>query len=287
MCLRRGLPGTHDRAQSRTCGGTTMAQLDVAERIAARQAETGPVPVHRPELPPCKWWPDATDTDGYGVIKVGGKKVRVHVVVAEAAAGRPARPGHTWDHACHDPETCACGRACMHRRCYESTHLEEVPDRVNIVDRSGSPPAVNARKSHCLNEHPLDGPAALVYSPPKRPGRRYCVHPECQPARAAASYRRKTRRIPGPGQISFTISGRAGMRACHAQACAQGSPQVRGACLRASRRTVASAAGRPGGSPGANGPARPASAARRDRRRWRHPTRRRHRRRRMGRPPCS
>ena len=90
-----------------------------------------------------------------------------------------SRLGWQVDHLCHHPDFCTPGRGCLHRRCVSPGHILAVEHRTNLL-RSGSIVAVNARKTHCLNDHPLDGPN--LYRHPTR-NSRHCR--ACQADRAA------------------------------------------------------------------------------------------------------
>ncbi|WP_147425398.1 hypothetical protein [Bailinhaonella thermotolerans] len=83
----------------------------------------------------------------------------------------PIPDGQEIDHLCHDPDVCEPGGACPHRRCGNPRHLQAVSRPINNL-RSGSPTAINARKTHCWRGHPLWG--ANLYRPPSRPQQRDC-----------------------------------------------------------------------------------------------------------------
>lgn len=108
----------------------------------------------------CMEWPTAPDKDGYRRIYPGGRgsvPQMAHRYVYEMLRG--AIPdGFTLDHLCRN------------RACVEVTHLEPVTARENTA-RGNSPTAVNARKTHCTQGHPLED-GNLV---PRKDGNRRCL----------------------------------------------------------------------------------------------------------------
>lgn len=104
-------------------------------------------------LPPnengCRLWiGQSFETHGnrYGlfqVFKKGDDRIRVpaHVFSFELEHG-PVPDGLVLDHKCRTG------------LCVEENHLEPVTDAENILRGNGAP-AVNARKTHCLNGHEL------------------------------------------------------------------------------------------------------------------------------------
>ena len=89
--------------------------------------------VDRPNGPldpgPCWTWTGGTYTQGYGVFKLDGRSVRVHVWAYEWFYDEPVT--HMLDHWCHDPATCPGGFGCPHRRCVNPWHLRDVPQAIN------------------------------------------------------------------------------------------------------------------------------------------------------------
>ena len=109
-----------------------------------------------PDANGCWPWLGAISTNkhghgGYGNFFLpcpkGGRKwiaMMAHVFSYEFHTHKQIPPGLEPDHKCRN-------RACVN---YE--HLEPVTRQVNIL-RGESPAAVNAKKTHCNNGHPLSG----------------------------------------------------------------------------------------------------------------------------------
>jgi hypothetical protein len=111
----------------------------------------------------CWLWQGDQVRGGYGRVSTGqvngrSKRGPVHRVLWEALVG-PIPDGLELDHLCRDA------------RCVNPDHLEPVTHQENVL-RSDNAAAINARKTHCVNGHALEG--HNIYVPPKRPDRRYC-----------------------------------------------------------------------------------------------------------------
>lgn len=78
---------------------------------------------------------------GYPYVWYGGKTTRAHRVFYKALVG-PIPDGLTLDHLCRV------------KHCVNPNHLEAVTVWENTL-RSDCPTAVNARKTECINGHPL------------------------------------------------------------------------------------------------------------------------------------
>ncbi len=91
----------------------------------------------------CWLWTGAKKATGYGVFrKHADQNPRpAHRLAYEELIG-PVPEGLELDHLCRV------------RACVNPAHLEPVTGRVNIL-RGFSPPAQNARKTECINGHPL------------------------------------------------------------------------------------------------------------------------------------
>lgn len=84
----------------------------------------------------------ATNSDGYGMVRVNGRLTRAHRLVYEAIVGQ-IPDGLQLDHLCRN------------RICCNPRHLEPVTVRENNM-RGLSLAALNARKTHCHRGHPFD-----------------------------------------------------------------------------------------------------------------------------------
>lgn len=109
----------------------------------------------------CLVWTGHRHRKGYGRIRVGGVRQYVHRVAYALFIG-PIPEGLTVDHLCRN------------RGCVEASHLEAVPNSVNVL-RGDGVSAKKARQTHCQRGHPL---------PPSR-ACRYC--------KSAADHRRRSR----------------------------------------------------------------------------------------------
>lgn len=116
----------------------------------------------------CWLWVGTLDADGYGqACMKHGEHLKAHRIAYEVWVG-PIPEGLTIDHV--------KARGCTARNCVNPSHLEAVTNTENVL-RGNSPPAVNARKTHCAKGHPL---VARGYG-------RYCR--VCNAARERAAYR--------------------------------------------------------------------------------------------------
>lgn len=98
-------------------------RLTVQERLEAKSSRA---------LNGCLLWNGRTDKEGYGRINYGrtsggfARPVLVHRLSYELNVG-PLVPGLTIDHLCHnDDPSCDLGPDCLHRRCFEPSHLDQV-----------------------------------------------------------------------------------------------------------------------------------------------------------------
>lgn len=134
--------------------------IPLAERFWLKVDTDGPVSDYAPHLGPCWIWTASLDGTGYGKFSMGSrldgtrKLHQAHRVAYELEVG-PIPPGLELDHLC------------MVRRCVRPSHAEPCTSRVNTLRSPSAPTAINARKTHCVHGHPLDGVKAS--------GSRYCL----------------------------------------------------------------------------------------------------------------
>ncbi|GAB3195044.1 hypothetical protein GCM10027261_14370 [Geodermatophilus arenarius] len=151
----------------------------------------------------CLHWRGRTNEQGYPILWLGDRYVRVHRLAYELTEG-PVLPGLLLDHACHTADrSCPGGRSCLHRRCIRPAHLEPVSDLEN-VRRGRSPAAVVMRTGYCQRGHLVAGDNLLVRTYPNRRTERRCrICAEAAVARWVArdaERRRQARKAQGPRQ---------------------------------------------------------------------------------------
>lgn len=106
-------------------------------------------------LSDCWIWTASTYANGYGQFTVLGEPIKAHRWAYENLVG-PVPVGMQLDHLCHTRDVaCTGGNDCKHRRCVNPAHLEPVTARVNSLRGNGRS-GVNARKTHCIRNHPFD-----------------------------------------------------------------------------------------------------------------------------------
>lgn len=89
----------------------------------------------------CWLWIGAISSTGYGNFWLSGRYISAHRASYEYAVG-PIPDGLHIDHLCRV------------RQCVNPSHLEPVTQRENTL-RGETLPAANARKTHCLRDHPF------------------------------------------------------------------------------------------------------------------------------------
>ncbi len=89
----------------------------------------------------CLIWNGVIHPDGYAMQSLSEKNMRVHRTVFELTHG-PIPIGLVPDHLCRV------------RCCINPNRIESVTNKVNVL-RGDGPTAKNARKTHCVNGHPL------------------------------------------------------------------------------------------------------------------------------------
>jgi hypothetical protein len=70
------------------------------------------------------------------------------------------------------PENLVIDHLCRVTSCVNPTHLEPVPNGINVL-RGFGPPASNSRKTHCCRGHDITQPGSY-YVRPSRPRERRC-----------------------------------------------------------------------------------------------------------------
>lgn len=106
-------------------------RLDADERFWAKVQKTET----------CWLWIGSLTLNGYGQLWLHGRRVMVHRLSYTWLVG-PIPEGKQLDHLCRV------------RNCVRPSHLEPVTNRENCM-RGESFAAVNARKTHCSEGHPL------------------------------------------------------------------------------------------------------------------------------------
>lgn len=134
--------GEHRRFVQGHNSKTPERQEMLRLRAAERSTERFWVKVDRRRDDECWEWQGALE-DGYGVLRRNGLAPRAHRFAYELLVG-PIPDGLTLDHLCENT------------RCVNPAHLEPVMNGVNNL-RGNSPWALNAKKTHCVNGHPLSG----------------------------------------------------------------------------------------------------------------------------------
>lgn len=109
-----------------------------------------------PDANGCMLWLAGLTHNGYGRLSMSGRLKRAHRISYELAYG-PIPAGLVIDHLCRV------------RHCVAPDHLELVTHAENTL-RGLGPPAINARKTHCLKGHEFT-PDNLY---PARAGERRC-----------------------------------------------------------------------------------------------------------------
>lgn len=114
-----------------------IALTDLPERLRKRIIEA-PCPIAG--LQGGCWIWQGRYRNGYGIVDIGNDSPKsVHILAYELLVG-PRILRLTFDHLCRV------------RACCQPLHLEQVTNKVNCL-RGDSPPAINARKTHCKKGH--------------------------------------------------------------------------------------------------------------------------------------
>jgi HNH endonuclease len=123
-------------------------------------------------MTPCIEWTKA-NSQGYGIIRRGGRNHRVPRYVWENAHG-PIPEGMFVCHRCDNPA------------CYNLEHLFLGTAQDNMRDMAAKGRQWHQRRTHCVNGHELGGDNIL---PSAKPGTRRCR--ECANRRSRECLRRK------------------------------------------------------------------------------------------------
>lgn len=125
---------------------------------------------------------------GYGQGSYDGKLWLAHRLAWTLANG-PIPDGAVIDHECHTRvrETCVDGPDCPHRRCVNPAHMRLVTRTGNAL-AGNSPLSHNKRKTHCDNNHLLEGDNLRIRTWANRAPSRECI--TCSRERARESRRK-------------------------------------------------------------------------------------------------
>lgn len=112
---------------------------------------------------PCMCLPKKPNKYGYVRIRnEQGKKVAAHLLIYEELIGKV-------------PSNLELDHLCRFGQCVNPWHLEPVTSKTNIL-RSNGPAAINARKTKCLQGHPLKGENLQVVGARKTRRCRECAN---------------------------------------------------------------------------------------------------------------
>lgn len=147
----------------------------------------------------CWLYTGATQTQGYASVALcdgTGRTALGHRYAYEALVG-PIPDGAVIDHRCHNGTGCNDGRACIHRRCVNPSHLEPVPQVVNSRRSENT----SAGTSTCKNGHPFDSLDAHGHRRCSRCYRAYLdSHRAEHAAKQRAKYAAENPHSPTPSQ---------------------------------------------------------------------------------------
>lgn len=124
----------------------TVDELGAAVRMTALERFVGKTAVSDT----CWNWTGATNSAGYGVFWLHGKNAYAHRV-SFVLRGITIPQNHDVDHKCRN------------RKCVNPEHLRIVTHRVNSIENSIGPTAINAAKTHCHRGHELVAGNVKIY----------------------------------------------------------------------------------------------------------------------------
>lgn len=132
----------------------------------------------------CWLWTAAT-VRGYGSFWWNGTQRGVHRLVYAEVHDLDYLPSLSIDHTCHnaDPE-CIGGQTCVHRRCVNPAHLEQVTSGVNLLRSTLTLASKEAQTTHCPAGHEYTDENTYVWRK-----MRHCR--ECARVRSREYQRRK------------------------------------------------------------------------------------------------
>ncbi len=114
----------------------------------------------------CLVWNRSTIRTGYVRVRVSGAKWLLHRLSYAMSKGDIG--DKEVGHKCHDESDCTEGDNCVHRRCWEPSHLVLQTHAENSQAGHGNTVAF-AAKTHCRRGHPYDADNLYEYR-----GMRYC-----------------------------------------------------------------------------------------------------------------
>ena len=143
----------------------------VEDRFWDKVNKNGPIPKHRPELGSCWIWIGRRESQGYGTINSGDKRLKAHRVAWFIKHGK--MPEGELMHHCDNPP------------CVRYGHLKDGTHTDNMRDSASKGRNGSSKKTHCPKGHPYEGDNLII----NYRGRRVCK--SCSRIASLNSYRRK------------------------------------------------------------------------------------------------
>jgi hypothetical protein len=141
--------------------------------------KSGPISRCRPDLGACWLWTSYINERGYGRFFMRGKSRKAQIISWMSIRG-PIPQGKVLDHLCRV------------LACVNPSHLEIVTQKENVL-RGYSLPAINFRKTYCINGHPLFGKNCYLH--PRRDGR---MERECRICREKSNRALRQKKMTRP-----------------------------------------------------------------------------------------